>query len=118
MASAKGAEKTTTAQSLVSRPPPREEKPPLIMPRPPVWHNTANQPVNDVIVDSFLSNFLREHQREGVKFLYETVMGFKRTQVEECPFLGGAILADEMVRSTIRFIFNMRSVSYYRYFRA
>ncbi|KAI9838109.1 MAG: hypothetical protein M1819_006265 [Sarea resinae] len=44
----------------------------------------------DVVVDPILSRHLREHQREGVKFLYECVMGLR-------PFAGeGAILADEM----------------------
>ena len=44
----------------------------------------------DVVVDPLLSQHLREHQREGVKFMYECVMGMR-------DFGGqGAILADEM----------------------
>ncbi|KAL8943215.1 MAG: hypothetical protein Q9216_001203 [Gyalolechia sp. 2 TL-2023] len=44
----------------------------------------------DVVVDPLLSGRLREHQREGVKFMYECVMGLR-------DFPGrGAILADEM----------------------
>ncbi|KAI4188499.1 MAG: hypothetical protein L6R41_002099 [Letrouitia leprolyta] len=44
----------------------------------------------DVVVDPLLSRRLREHQREGVKFMYECVMGLRG-------FCGhGAILADEM----------------------
>ncbi|KAL4975639.1 SNF2 family N-terminal domain-containing protein [Aspergillus desertorum] len=44
----------------------------------------------DVVVDPILSKHLRPHQREGVKFLYECVMGMR-------PFNGeGAILADDM----------------------
>ncbi|RKF63310.1 DNA repair and recombination protein RAD54B [Golovinomyces cichoracearum] len=44
----------------------------------------------DVVLDPFLSQHLREHQKEGVKFLYECVMGMRG-------FNGnGAILADEM----------------------
>lgn len=44
----------------------------------------------DVVVDPILSKNLREHQREGVKFMYECVMGMR-------PYNGdGAILADEM----------------------
>ena len=44
----------------------------------------------DVVVDPLLSDKLREHQREGVKFMYECVMGLR-------DFDGhGAILADEM----------------------
>jgi DNA repair and recombination protein RAD54B len=43
----------------------------------------------DVVVDPVLSKHLRGHQREGVKFLYECVMGM-RCEGE------GAIMADEM----------------------
>ncbi|KAI6246511.1 DNA repair and recombination protein RAD54B [Erysiphe necator] len=44
----------------------------------------------DVVIDPFLSQHLRDHQKEGVKFLYECIMGFR-------DFNGnGAILADEM----------------------
>jgi DNA repair and recombination protein RAD54B len=43
----------------------------------------------DVVVDPVLSKHLRDHQREGVKFLYECVMGM-RCEGE------GAIMADEM----------------------
>ena len=31
----------------------------------------------DVVVDPYLSIHLRPHQREGVNFLYECVMGFR-----------------------------------------
>ncbi|KKY22768.1 putative dsdna-dependent atpase [Phaeomoniella chlamydospora] len=44
----------------------------------------------DVVVDPLLSKHLREHQREGVKFLYECVMGLRDFDGD------GAILADEM----------------------
>ncbi|KAL9129483.1 MAG: hypothetical protein Q9217_002079 [Psora testacea] len=60
----------------------------LIMKRP------RNVPIGkqivDVVVDPLLTKSLRDHQREGVKFLYECVMGLR-------DFDGrGAILADEM----------------------
>lgn len=60
----------------------------LVMKRP----KTApkGQTIVDVVVDPFLSKNLREHQREGVKFLYECVMGLRDYNGE------GAILADEM----------------------
>ncbi len=46
--------------------------------------------VVDVVVDPLLTKHLRDHQCEGVKFLYECVMGMR-------DFDGrGAILADEM----------------------
>ena len=44
----------------------------------------------DVVVDPLLTKTLREHQREGVKFLYECVMGMREFDGR------GAILADEM----------------------
>ncbi|KLJ06386.1 DNA repair and recombination protein RAD54B [Blastomyces silverae] len=44
----------------------------------------------DVVLDPLLGKHLREHQREGVKFLYECVMGMRAFNGE------GAILADEM----------------------
>ena len=31
----------------------------------------------DVVVDPYISIYLRPHQREGVTFLYQCVMGFK-----------------------------------------
>ncbi|KAH8658706.1 SNF2 family N-terminal domain-containing protein [Tricladium varicosporioides] len=44
----------------------------------------------DVVVDPFLTRHFRDHQRDGVKFMYECVMGMR-------DFSGqGAILADEM----------------------
>ncbi|NXJ13366.1 RA54B protein, partial [Odontophorus gujanensis] len=66
----------------------------LVMPRPNASHqcmfNKAGLPVVDVVVDPYIANNLRPHQREGVVFLYECVMGMR---------VGGrfgAILADEM----------------------
>ena len=44
----------------------------------------------DVVVDPLLSKHLRDHQRQGVKFLYECVMGLREFDGQ------GAILADEM----------------------
>ena len=44
----------------------------------------------DVVLDPFLGQHLREHQREGVKFMYECVMGMREFNGQ------GAILADEM----------------------
>ncbi|KAI1004959.1 DNA repair and recombination protein [Podosphaera aphanis] len=60
----------------------------LVMKRP----NSApkGKEIVDVVLDPFLGQHLREHQREGVKFLYECLMGMR-------DFNGnGAILADEM----------------------
>lgn len=43
-----------------------------------------------VVVDPYLARHLRPHQREGVAFLYECVMGARE------PTRTGAILADDM----------------------
>ncbi len=43
-----------------------------------------------VVVDPYLCKHLRPHQREGVAFLYECVMGLRE------PSQRGAILADDM----------------------
>lgn len=60
----------------------------LVMKRPATA--PRGQTIVDVVVDPFLSKHLRDHQREGVKFLYECVMGLRDYNGE------GAILADEM----------------------
>ncbi|XP_068426910.1 DNA repair and recombination protein RAD54B [Clinocottus analis] len=66
----------------------------LVMPRPSPNHQWSNNksglPVVDVVVDPFLTNQLRPHQRDGLLFLYECVMGLRAVGHY------GAILADEM----------------------
>lgn len=59
----------------------------LVMKRPTLV--PKGKQVVDVVVDPILGRHLRDHQREGVKFLYECVMGM-RCEGE------GAIMADEM----------------------
>ncbi|KAK9452204.1 SNF2 family N-terminal domain-containing protein [Limtongia smithiae] len=59
----------------------------LVMPDP---KETNGRKLVSVVVDPHLSNCLRPHQREGVTFLYECVMGLKDIQGN------GALLADEM----------------------
>ncbi|KAF2715593.1 hypothetical protein K504DRAFT_457746 [Pleomassaria siparia CBS 279.74] len=59
----------------------------LIMKRPVAC--PKGKQIVDVVVDPILGKHLRDHQREGVKFLYECVMGM-RCEGE------GAIMADEM----------------------
>ena len=44
----------------------------------------------DVVIDPLLTKILREHQRIGVQFLYQCVMGFQSANSY------GAILGDEM----------------------
>ncbi|XP_053182947.1 DNA repair and recombination protein RAD54B [Scomber japonicus] len=66
----------------------------LVMPRPSPNHQWSNNKsglhVIDVVVDPHLTTHLRPHQRDGLLFLYECVMGMRA--------IGryGAILADEM----------------------
>lgn len=60
----------------------------LVMPRPSSV--PKGKDVVDVVVDPLLVKSLRPHQREGVKFLYECVMGMRSFNGE------GAILADDM----------------------
>ncbi|CAL4062193.1 unnamed protein product, partial [Meganyctiphanes norvegica] len=85
-----------------SRPSQRETEPlhnasapdALVLPRPPSqhqWkHNSEGLNVIDVVVDPILANQLRPHQKEGVVFLYECMLGYRVSDNH------GAILADEM----------------------
>ncbi|KAE8229253.1 hypothetical protein CF326_g5781 [Tilletia indica] len=67
----------------------------LVMPKPNAEHqklfNRKGLPVIDVVIDPILSKQLRPHQREGVTFLYECMMGMRGDSQAT-----GAILADEM----------------------
>lgn len=60
----------------------------LVMPRPSSVPKGKH--IVDVVVDPLLTKSLRQHQREGVRFLYECVMGMRDFNGE------GAILADDM----------------------
>ncbi|XP_052032044.1 DNA repair and recombination protein RAD54B isoform X2 [Apodemus sylvaticus] len=66
----------------------------LVMPRPDKSHqwmfNRHGFPIVDVVIDPYLVHHLRPHQKDGIIFLYECVMGMRTTG--KC----GAILADEM----------------------
>jgi hypothetical protein len=48
-----------------------------------------------VVVDPVLSKVLRPHQREGVKFMWDCVVG------DRIPNNFGCIMADEMVRLVV-----------------
>ncbi|KAF9467257.1 SNF2 family N-terminal domain-containing protein [Collybia nuda] len=52
--------------------------------------NKKNLPVVPVVLDPVLARRMRPHQTEGVKFLYESVMGLRKHEGQGC------ILADEM----------------------
>lgn len=55
-------------------------------------HNPKGRPIVDVVLDPQLAKSLRPHQVEGVRFLYERVMGMHADGTKG----QGAILADEM----------------------
>ena len=59
-------------------------------------HNSAMLPVTDVVVDPHISMHLRPHQRDGVLFLYQCVMGMKSSS--GC----GAILAYVISSSSLK----------------
>lgn len=60
----------------------------LVMTRPK--RCPKDRQIVDVVVDPLLTGHLRDHQREGVKFMYECVMDIREFGGQ------GAILADEM----------------------
>lgn len=62
----------------------------IVMQRPNLKYLAKGKQVVDVVIDPFLGRHLRDHQKEGVKFLYECVMGYRSFNGQ------GAILADEM----------------------
>ncbi|KAJ1033828.1 hypothetical protein NDA16_000038 [Ustilago loliicola] len=68
----------------------------IVMKRPDPAHqnkyNEKKRPIVDVVLDPQLAKALRPHQVEGVKFLYERVMGMHGNAEKG----QGAILADEM----------------------
>ena len=61
------------------------EPEPLVLWEPPEGEEGA-----PVVVDRVLTRWLRPHQREGVTFLYECVMGLREAN------RFGAVLADDM----------------------
>lgn len=87
-------DKTVMPKKLASADPEARHDPQghnaLVLSRPPASKLKANEKVVDVVVDPFISQFLRPHQREGVSFLYDCIMRFKDYEG------AGAILADEM----------------------
>ncbi|KAI0320767.1 P-loop containing nucleoside triphosphate hydrolase protein [Amylostereum chailletii] len=66
----------------------------LVMKAPTEEHasrfNKKNLPVIPVVIDPLLARRLRPHQIEGVRFMYECVMGLRKHEGQGC------ILADEM----------------------
>lgn len=82
---------TVLPKTEIKKPTPRHDPnaPDAIVMKRPKTIPKGKQIV-DVVVDPLLTRHLREHQREGVKFMYECVMGMRGFDGQ------GAILADEM----------------------
>ncbi|EGN99526.1 hypothetical protein SERLA73DRAFT_72346 [Serpula lacrymans var. lacrymans S7.3] len=53
-------------------------------------YNKKNLPIVPVVLDPIIARYLRPHQVEGVRFLYDCVMGLRKHEGQGC------ILADEM----------------------
>ncbi|KAL4984653.1 SNF2 family N-terminal domain-containing protein [Aspergillus falconensis] len=92
-----GAYKKPLLESTVMPAAPSDEPTPRHDPKQPgalILKRPSSAPkgkrIVDVVVDPILGKHLRPHQREGVKFLYECVMGMRSFNGE------GAILADDM----------------------
>jgi DNA repair and recombination protein RAD54B len=75
---------------------------------PPLQMPSDTSPIA-VVLDPFIAKHLRPHQKEGVRFLYECVMGIKDFNGQ------GAILADEMglgkTLTVIALIWTLLSIS-------
>ncbi|ESO02595.1 hypothetical protein HELRODRAFT_94672 [Helobdella robusta] len=100
-------ENTKTSIRTSIKPNSQSQSPPVgayILPRPSdshqvvaFYHNPSGLPVADVYVDAFLCKFLRQHQKDGVAFLYKCILGMNRSRDDgQQSMVGGAILADEM----------------------
>ncbi|KAL1860911.1 helicase [Paecilomyces lecythidis] len=82
---------TVMSRAPMGKPTPRHDPSQpgaLVMKRP--GSAPKGKQIVDVVVDPLLTKHLRQHQREGVQFLYECVMGLRDFGGE------GAILADDM----------------------
>ncbi|TPP66742.1 DNA repair and recombination protein RAD54B [Fasciola gigantica] len=79
-----------TVDALVMRPPPGHC----------VWaQNPDGLPITNVVLNAQLNQRLRPHQKEGVRFLYECLMGFNSSETignSSSNPIYGCILADEM----------------------
>ena len=62
---------------------------PFELPKPPEHFHSFYDTVRGVDVDTTLNLVLRDHQRDGIVFMYKCIVGFE-------PSIQGCILADEM----------------------
>lgn len=82
---------TVMSKSTDGRPTPRHDPDApgaIVMKRPKDC--PKDKQIVDVVIDPFLGQKLFDHQKEGIKFLYECVMGMRDFNGQ------GALLADEM----------------------
>ncbi|XP_018415698.1 PREDICTED: DNA repair and recombination protein RAD54B isoform X2 [Nanorana parkeri] len=92
----KNVSKETIAKDLQTCKPRHDPSTPdsIVMPRPSQdlqrMFSKSSLPIVDVVVDPYVAVHLRTHQKEGILFLYECVMGMRVSGQY------GAILADEM----------------------
>lgn len=92
---ADGSKTIASSPSVVANPDPKanlvSHPDALVLPRPPFDPNRfPTEGICNVAVDPYLGKHLRQHQKDGVIFLYSCVMGFNDSGNS------GAILADEM----------------------
>lgn len=65
------------------------------------WPICRNYPLVDVVVDPVICQHLRDHQRQGVTFMYECVMDLKDYGGE------GVLLADESKYSVVFSLYSL-----------
>ena len=71
----------------------------VVLPHPPLGHalRVEEGRLVEVVVDPFLGRHLRAHQKQGLLFLYQKVLGFTTVRMGQKEVtIEGAILADEM----------------------
>jgi len=69
----------------------------VVLPRPPPGHPLRTLNLVDVVLDPYIGNKIRSHQRAGLIFLYSNLLGYKTVTTDRGQFnLKGAILADDM----------------------
>ncbi|XP_075069909.1 DNA repair and recombination protein RAD54B isoform X2 [Mixophyes fleayi] len=92
----KNGSKETVSRDLQNCKPRHDPSQPnsIVMPKPSQHHqqtfNKSGLPIVDVVVDPYVAFHLRPHQKDGILFLYECIMGMRVNSQF------GAILADEM----------------------
>ncbi|KAF9245007.1 P-loop containing nucleoside triphosphate hydrolase protein [Melanogaster broomeanus] len=84
--------------------------------------NKKGLPIVAVVIDPVITRYLRPHQIEGVRFLYECVMGLRKHEGQGCiladdmchgaeqnPYGGGAVLGKVLIVCPVSLINNWRA---------